>query len=175
MNGVTIAMILTDETRNTWRNISPSVTSYTTNPTWTGLVLKPGLVVDMSAPNRLSNCTACYLRFLKCWLTGLLMNWSEGKKSWPILRYICLRIRLPLCHTEIWMRDEELLIVIPSNLGFLFHLNPIENVGCNDNREKVPICPSSSSLPGPEAYALSCTAACRLIVQPWLRRSSSHH
>jgi len=127
------AMILTDESRNTWRIISPSATLCTKNPTWTYLVTKPGLRVDMSAPDRQSYCTTWCLSFLKCWVTGWLMVWPKGKKSWPELSCICLRNRLHICQIEIRMQDEGPLTVISSNLGFLLHLNPKESFRCYDN------------------------------------------
>jgi hypothetical protein len=127
------AMILTDESQNTWRNSSPSATLYTTYPTLTYLVSKPGLRVDMSAPDLRSNRTTRFISFLKCWVTGWPMVWSKVKKAWPVLSSICLRIKLHICQIEIRMQGEGLLTVISGNLGFLFHLNPKESLKCCDN------------------------------------------
>jgi hypothetical protein len=51
-------MILTEENRRTQRNICPSATLSTTNPTWNDPGVNPGLRGERPATNRLSHGTA---------------------------------------------------------------------------------------------------------------------
>jgi hypothetical protein len=51
-------MILTGETRSTWRKTYPSATLFTADPTWTGLGSNPRLRVERPATNHRTHGTA---------------------------------------------------------------------------------------------------------------------
>jgi hypothetical protein len=69
-------MILTGENRRNQREACPSVTLFTTNPTWTDPGANLVLRVERTATNRLSHGTASlYLRLmmLQPWVSGYCM------------------------------------------------------------------------------------------------------